>query len=85
MGQKLCPAFTFTKQASHALVTSLRATFRLITDLLTENSYQFVLTSRFKNDAIERHFSKYRQMSGRNFFLNLLEVNTSKFLPTSAL
>ena len=33
----LYPAFTFTKQASHALVNTLRATSRLITDLLTES------------------------------------------------
>ena len=33
----LYPAFTFTKQVSHALVTTLRATSRLITDLLTES------------------------------------------------
>ena len=72
----LCSIFTFTKQTSHALVTTFRATSGLITDLLTESHYQFVLTSRFQSDPNERHFSKYRQMSGGRFLVSLREVNT---------
>ena len=45
--RSLCPVFTSSKQASHALVTTLRATSRLTTDLLAESRCQFVLTSRF--------------------------------------
>ena len=59
-----CKKFTLTKQTSHALTTTLPATACLIEDLLNEH-YAFVLTVRFQSDPIERHFSKYRQMSGR--------------------
>ena len=61
-----CPAFTLTSQTSHALITTLRCTAYLITDLLNED-YEYVLTARFQSDPIERHFSKYRQMSGGSF------------------
>ena len=38
----LCPASTLTKQISHVLVTTLRATSRSNTDLLTESTHQLV-------------------------------------------
>ena len=69
-----CPSFTLTKQTSHALVTTLRCIANLIDDLLNEN-YDYILTSRFQSDPIERHFSKYRQMSGGRFLVSLREVN----------
>ena len=71
----LCLAFTLTKQISHALVTTLRATSRLNTDLLTESSYQFVLTSTFQSDAIKSHFSKFSQTCSGQHLLSLLEVD----------
>ena len=72
-----CPAFTLTSQTSHALITTLRCTAYLITDLLNED-YEYVLTARFQSDPIERHFSKYRQMSGGRFLVSLREVNSSE-------
>lgn len=72
-----CPSFTLTKQTAHALITTLRSTACLITDLLNEN-YSYVLTSRFQSDPIERRFSKYRQMSGGRFLVSLREVNNSE-------
>ena len=71
------PSFTFTKQTSHALITTLRATAALINEILKEG-YKFVLTSRFQSDPIELHFSKYRQMSGGRFLVSLREVKTSE-------
>lgn len=63
-----------TKHTSHALVTTIRATSRLITDLPAKHRHKFVLTSRFKTDHIDRHFIKYRQMTGGHFFLWLHKV-----------
>ena len=71
----LCLAFTLTKQMPHALVTTLRATSRLNTDLHTESSYQFVLTSTFQSDAVKRHFSKFSQTCCGHHLLSLLEVD----------
>ena len=65
-----------TKHRSHALVTTVRATSRLITDLPTKNRHKFVLTNRFKTDPNDRHFIKYRQMTGGHFFLWLHKVET---------
>ena len=49
----------------------------LIQDLLNEG-YQYILTSRFQSDPLERHFGKYRQMNGGNFLVSLREVNNSE-------
>ena len=72
-----CAPFTLTSQTSHALITTLRGTSQLNNELLNEG-YDYVLTSRFQSDPIERHFSKYRQMSGGRFLVSLREVNTSE-------
>ena len=69
------PSFILTKQTSHALVTMLRCVTNLTDDLLNEN-YDYILTSRFQSDPIERHFSKYRQISGGRFLVSLRGVTT---------
>ena len=80
-----CKYFTLTKQISHALIATLRATASLIDDLL-EESYAFVLTSRLQTDPLELCFSKYRQMSGSRFLVSLLEVcNSEKILAIRSL
>ena len=71
------PNFTLTKQTSHALITTLTASALLIEDLL-EEGYEYVLLARLLTDALERHFSKYRQMSGGRFLVCLLEVSNSE-------
>ena len=63
------PSFTFTKQTFHPLVTTLKCIANLSDDLLT---------SRFQGDPVERHYSKYRQMSGGRFLVSLREVNNSE-------
>ena len=71
------PSFTLPKQTSKAIITSLKAQSMLIQDLLNEG-YQYILTSRFQSDPLERHFGKYRQMNGGNFLVSLREVNNSE-------
>ena len=65
-----CPNFSLTKQTSHALITTLKATSCLLSELLTER-YKCVLSARFQSDTLERQFSKYRQMSGGRFLVSL--------------
>ena len=64
------PSFTLSKQTSKAIITSLKAQSMLIQDLLNEG-YQYILTSRFQSDPLERHFGKYRQLNGGNFLVSL--------------
>ena len=71
------PNVTLTKQTSHALITTLTASALLIEDLL-EEGYEYVLLARLLTDALERHFSKYLQMSGGRFLVSLLEVSNSE-------
>ena len=52
---------------------TLRAQALLITTLLHED-YEFVLIARFQIDPLERRFSLYRHMNGRNFLVSLREV-----------
>ena len=72
-----CEQFTLTENTSSALQRSLRCTASLIEDLLSEG-YEYVLTSRFQSDPLERRFSQYRQMSGGRFLVGLREVNSSE-------
>ena len=66
-----------TKQTSHALMITLRATSYLLKDLLNED-HSYILTYRLPSDPIERHFSKYKQVTGGEFLVSLREVNNSE-------
>ena len=72
-----CERFTLTENTSSALKRTLRCTASLIEDLLSEG-YEYVLTSRYQSDPLERRFSQYRQMSGGRFLVGLREVNSSE-------
>ena len=61
------PSFMLTCQTNSALVTKLRPQADL-TDELIDDGYEFVKTTRFQNDSIERRFSQYWQMSGEGSF-----------------
>ena len=53
---------------------------------MSSEGYEYVLTSRFQSDPLERRFSQYRQMSGGRFLVGLSEVNSSeKILKISSL
>jgi len=69
--------FTLSAQTSAALKRTLRCHADLIEDLLCEG-YDFVLTSRFQSDPIERRFGQYRQMSGGRFLISLKDVMCSE-------
>ena len=69
--------FTLSKQTASALVTTLRCTTTLIEDLLQEG-YAYVLTARFQTDPLERQFSKYRQMGGGRFLVELQEATNNE-------
>ena len=74
-----CKRFTLTENTSSALKRTLRCTASLIENLLSEG-YEYVLTSRFQNDPLERRFSQYRQMCGGRFLVGLRELNSSEDL-----
>ena len=73
----MSPMFTFTAQTTEALITTLRATTALTTDLLNEG-YEYVLTSKFQSDPLERRYGNLRRMSGGRFLVSLTEVNNSQ-------
>ena len=52
-----------TAQTGSALVRTLLCLMLLIEDLLGKG-YDFVLTSRFQSDPLEKQFGQYQQMSG---------------------
>ena len=73
-----CPYFTLTEQTSKAFSFTLRSQAMLIDELLDEDGYDFILTTRLQSDALERRFSRYRQMSGGRFLVSLREVMNSE-------
>ena len=72
-----CPYFTLTAQTGKAMSFTLRSQAMLIDELLDEG-FLFVLTTRLQSDALERRFSRYRQMSGGRFLVSLREVMNSE-------
>ena len=46
-------------------------------DLFSEGN-QYVLTSRFQTDPLEKYFGQYRQLSGERFLVSLREVQCSE-------
>ena len=72
-----CEKFTLTAQTSPALVRTLLCLASLIEDLLGEG-YDFVLTSRFQSDPLEKRFGQYRQMSSGRFLVGLRDVISSE-------
>ena len=76
-----CEKFTLTAQTSSALVRTLLCLASLIENLLGEG-YDFVLTSRFQSDPLERRFGQYRQMSGGRFLVGLRGVTSSEKIIT---
>lgn len=67
----------FSKQTQKALVQSSQAV-ALLSEALLDEQYDFVLTSRFQTDYIEKRFSCYRQMSGGRFLVSLYDVKKSE-------
>jgi hypothetical protein len=72
-----CEKFCLTAQTSDALKRTLRCHASLIEDLLREG-YDFVLTSRFQSDPLERRYGQYRQMCGGRFLVSIKDVVTSE-------
>ena len=72
-----CEKFSLTSQTVSALVRTLHCHADLLEDLLKEG-YQYVLTSRFQSDPLERRFGQYRQMSGGRFLVGLREATSSE-------
>ena len=66
-----------TAQTSSALLRTLFCLASLIEDLLGQE-YDFVLTSRFQIDPLERRFRQYRQMSGGRFLVGQRYVTSSE-------
>ena len=56
---------------------TLKCHATLIEDLLAEG-YDFIMTSRFQSDPLERRFGQYRQISGGRFLVGLREATSSE-------
>ena len=69
--------FTLSAQTSAAMVRTLRCHASLIEDLLSDG-FEFVLTSRFQSDPLEKRYGQYRQMSGGRFLISLKDVFRSE-------
>ena len=72
-----CEKFTQTSQTASAFVRTLKCHASLIEDLLAEG-YDFIMTSRFQSDPLERRFGQYRQISGGRFLVGLREATSSE-------
>ena len=70
-----CEKFTLTSQTASAFVRTLKC--HAIEDLLAEG-YDFIMTSRFQSDPLERRFGQYRQISGGRFLVGLREATSSE-------
>ena len=69
--------FTLSAQTSAAMIRTLRCHASLIEDLLSDG-FDFVLTSRFQTDPLEKRYGQYRQMSGGRFLISAKDVFRSE-------
>ena len=65
--------FTLSLSTVKALIRTLRCKTRLVEDLF-DDGYDFILTTRFQSDPLERRFGHYRQMSGGLFLVGLKDA-----------
>ena len=72
-----CEKFTLTSQTASAFVRTLKYLASLKEDLLAEG-YDFIMTSRFQSDPLERRFGQYRQISGGRFLVGVRELKSSE-------
>ena len=80
-----CEKFTLTSQTASAFVRTLKCQASLIEDLLAEGC-DFIMTSRFQSDLMERRFGQYRQMSGVKFLVGLREpISTENIIKLKTL
>ena len=49
-----------------------------LTEHLLAEGYDFIMTSRFQSDPLERRFGQYRQISGGRFLVGLREATSSE-------
>ena len=61
-----------------AIENVCRVLHGLITSLLENYNFKFVLTGFLQSDPIESRFGRYRQMSGGNYFLSVKQVIESE-------
>ena len=71
-----CEKFTLTSQTASAFVGTLKNHALLREDLLAEG-YDFIMTSRFQSDPLEKRFGQFQQMSGGRFLVGLREATSS--------
>ena len=65
----------FTNRFS--ILEKIKMACSLIEDLPAEG-YDFIMTSRFQSDPLERRFGQYRQISGGRFLVGLREATSSE-------
>ena len=70
-------AYTLNKQISEALQRTLLCHGAIIEDLLADG-FDFVLTSRFQCDSIERRCGQYRLLNEGRFLVSLKYVTLSE-------
>ena len=73
----ICEKFTLASQTTLVFVRTLRCHASLIEDLFAKE-YDFIMTSRFQSDPLDRQFGQYRQMSGGRFLVGLREATSSE-------
>ena len=50
----------------------------LVKRLTEQGGYQYLITSRVQNDALEHHFGLYRQMSGSHYQISFTKILESE-------
>lgn len=54
-----CEKFRLSTQTASALIRTVQCHAALVEELLHEDNYNFVLTSRFQSDPLERRYGQY--------------------------
>jgi hypothetical protein len=67
-----------TLQTQLSLTHSLKSIIALCRYLIDDLQFQYILLFKFQTDALEDRFGKYRQMSGGNYHISVMQVLESE-------
>lgn len=67
-----------TSQTFQATINTIDAFLLLVPYLFENYTIDYVILSKFQNDAIESRFGIYRQMSGSNYYISFLQLLESE-------
>lgn len=67
-----------SSETFQCIIQTCKSLPQLVVFLLNHGALDYVLVGKISSDPIERHFGKYRQMAGANYFISVRQILESE-------